>query len=280
LYKYDTDSKDVPLKSHDFSREFAHPAVVLMSQPSGHFQPHGEFMGISPPGRALPFPLVWGKSKPSSSQSQTLVEESHAQVGPASRAPAAEIADEILLRRVAKGDAEALGQLIDRYSRLVMRIAVRILHDYAEAEEIMQEVFLYIYRKAGLFDSSRGSGKGWVLQLAYHRALDRWTYLNRRGFYLGTDAAAMADTLLGDTDLEREIGSRLNRAQLAKAFEELPEQQRRTLELFYFDGLELREISERLGEPLGNIRHHYYRGLKKLQKSAIVQKLRDRKKDV
>ena len=58
----------------------------------------------------------------------------------------------------------------------------------------------------------------------------------------------------------------------------LAERQRRTLELFYFEGLELREISEKLGEPLSNVRHHYYRGLKKLQKSAIVQKLRDPEK--
>lgn len=86
----------------------------------------------------------------------------------------------------------------------------------------------------------------------------------------------MDDTLLGETDLDREIGAKLNRAQLKKAFEELPEMQRGTLELFYFEGLELREISEKLNEPLANVRHHYYRGLEKLRKSAFVKKLKEK----
>jgi RNA polymerase sigma-70 factor (ECF subfamily) len=83
---------------------------------------------------------------------------------------------------------------------------------------------------------------------------------------------------LGGTDLEREIGSRLKHAQLQKAFAELPDVQRVTLELFYFEGLDLREISERLNEPLGNTRHHFYRGLERLRKSAFVQRLRETKR--
>jgi RNA polymerase sigma-70 factor (ECF subfamily) len=83
---------------------------------------------------------------------------------------------------------------------------------------------------------------------------------------------------LGATDLDREIGSKLNRAQLQKAFAELPDVQRVTLELFYFEGLDLREISEKLSEPLGNTRHHFYRGLERLRKSAFVQKLRETKR--
>jgi RNA polymerase sigma-70 factor (ECF subfamily) len=65
----------------------------------------------------------------------------------------------------------------------------------------------------------------------------------------------------------------MNRLHLERAFEELPEIQRRTLDLFYFQGLELREISERLNEPLGNVRHHFYRGLERLRKSAFVRKM-------
>jgi len=68
----------------------------------------------------------------------------------------------------------------------------------------------------------------------------------------------------------------MNRMHLERAFEELPQIQRRTLDLFYFQGLELREISERLNEPLGNVRHHFYRGLEKLRKSAFVRRLREK----
>lgn len=223
-------------------------------------------MSTTPQGRALRFPLSQSSTAAVSPMTST----------PSSLSPIT-VDDEALISRVEQ-DPAALRLLLDRYCRLVMRIAVRILHDYGEAEEVVQDVFLYVYQKAAMFDASKGTGRGWIVQLAYHRAFDRRTYLDRRGFYAGTDIASVADTVLGDTDLDREIGSRLSRAQLEKAFEELPERQRRTLEMFYFEGLDLREISEEMGEPLANVRHYYYRGLKKLQKSAIVQKLRDREK--
>ncbi len=204
--------------------------------------------------RAIPFPAL-------SSQVSAVEEARHS--------------DEHLIERIAKKDTAALRVLLSRYSRLVMRIALRILHDDGEAEEVVQDVFFYLYQRASSFDVSKGAARGWIVQLAYHRAFDRRNYLDRRKFRVGTDVACVADTLAGDTDLDREIASKLSRTQLEKAFQELPERQRRTLELFYFEGLDLREIAEQLGEPLGNVRHHYYRGLKKLQKSAVVQKLRD-----
>ena len=184
--------------------------------------------------------------------------------------------DEILMTKIAESGSPALQLLVNRYSRLLIRIAMRILHDYGEAQEVVQEVFLYAYQKSSAFDSSKGSARGWLVQLAYHRAFDRRAFLVRRGFYSGTDLATLTDTVSGNTDLEREIGSRLSREQLERAFQQLPHRQHRTLEMFYFEGLELREIADRIGEPLGNVRHHYYRALKKLQKSAIVQNLRER----
>jgi RNA polymerase sigma-70 factor (ECF subfamily) len=79
---------------------------------------------------------------------------------------------------------------------------------------------------------------------------------------------------VGKSDVERETGAKLDFAHLQKAFEDLTLMQRRTLELFYFEGFELREISERLHEPFGNVRHHFYRGLERLRKSPSVQRLR------
>jgi RNA polymerase sigma-70 factor, ECF subfamily len=184
--------------------------------------------------------------------------------------------DEELMARLAENDSAALDVLFGRYSRLVLGIALRILDDYGEAEDVVQEAFLYLYQKATLFDSAKGSARTWIIQVAFHRALDKRMYLGRRGFYLGTEIDCLDDTLLGETDLDREIGAKLDRAQLEKAFAELPEMQRRTLELFYFEGLELREIAEKLNEPLGNVRHHYYRGLERLRKSAFVRKLREK----
>src|SRR5260370_1490117 len=220
-------------------------------------------MSTRPQGRALLFPAVWGREKA-------------CETTPTDISDPPPIADEELMDRLKTNDASALHLLFDRYSRLVLGIALRILRDHGEAEEIVQDTYCYLYQKALLFDSSKGTAKGWIVQVAYHRALDRRAHLERRGFYLGTNVGVVDDTLLGGTDLDREIRSRLNRAHLEKAFEELPERQRQTLELFYFEGLNLREISEKLNEPLANIRHHYYRGLEKLRKSAFVQKLREK----
>jgi RNA polymerase sigma-70 factor, ECF subfamily len=139
-------------------------------------------------------------------------------------------------------------------------------------------VFFHVYKKSALFDESKGTARNWILQLALHRALDRKAHLARRGFYRGTDLAGLDDILLADTDLDREVGARLDRVQLERAFEELPSSQRLTLELFYFEGLDLREISQKLNESFGNTRHHFYRGLERLRKSAFLRKLRETKR--
>jgi RNA polymerase sigma-70 factor, ECF subfamily len=222
-------------------------------------------MSSMPPRRALTFPIVWDPSQ------ESLANATHV---PKTRIPT----DEETMARLQANDTGALEILFDRYARLVFRIARGVVRDTGEAEDVVQEAFFHLYKKCPLFDRSKGSVKNWILQVALHRALDKKEHLARRGFYLGTDLASLDDTLLGGTDLDREIGSRLNRAQLQKAFAELPDVQRVTLELFYFEGLDLREISLKLSESLGNTRHHFYRGLERLRKSAFVQKLRETKR--
>jgi RNA polymerase sigma-70 factor, ECF subfamily len=219
-------------------------------------------MSSPPPGRALTFPIAWGKS-----QERTAVLPG----APECRVPS----DEEVMAGLQSNDANALEILFDRYSRLAFGIARGVLRDSGEAEDVVQEAFFYVYKKSMLFDRSKGSVKSWILQIALHRALDRKSHLARRGFYAGTDIGSLDDTLSGETDLDREIEAKLNRAQLEKAFGQLAETQRLTLELFYFEGLDLREISEKLNEPLGNTRHHFYRGLERLRKSVFVQRLRE-----
>lgn len=205
--------------------------------------------------RLLPLPLLAGEAS----------EERH------QRQPS----DEDLMKRLRMKDAEALDALFRRYGRLVMGIAFRALRDHGEAEDIVQETFLYLYEKAALFDAQKGAAKAWIVQVAYHRALDRKAYLFRRGFYsFGTEIDSMADTLIGKTDLDREVGSRLNRAKLEEAFAALSHEQRRILEMFFFEGMEMREIASTLSESLANIRHYYYRGLERLRAATFVRKLR------
>jgi RNA polymerase sigma-70 factor, ECF subfamily len=187
------------------------------------------------------------------------------------------VKDEEALIRLKAHDKDALALLFERYSRLVLTIGFRILRDYAEAEDLMQSLFLYLFQKAELYDVDKGSAKSWITQKAYSRALDRRDFLAYRQIYLGTDSGVQPDMLIGDFDLERVMGSKLIREQLQRALEELPEKQQLTLKLNFFEGLDLREISERLGDSIAHVRHHYYRGLDKLRKSALVRSLRDKK---
>jgi RNA polymerase sigma-70 factor (ECF subfamily) len=218
-------------------------------------------MSSPPNGRALALPVVWGSTRE-----------------PALSLPVVEVrspSDEEVMSSLQAKDSKALELLFDRYSGLVFGIALRILNDHSEAEEVVQEAFFYIYQKALIFDPLKGSAKGWVVQVAFSRARDRKAHLSRRGFYSGTDIDSLDDTLLGQNDVEREIEARLDFSQLQCAFEDLTHMQRQTLEMFYFEGMELREISERLHEPFGNVRHHFYRGLERLRKSPAVKRLRE-----
>jgi RNA polymerase sigma-70 factor (ECF subfamily) len=219
-------------------------------------------MSSPPNGRALVFPIVWRSAK------ARLVAATHP-------AEVSSPSDEELMAWMQAKDSKGLDLLYTRYSRLVFGIAFRILNDKSEAEEVVQEVFFGVYRKAPLFDPAKGSAKGWLVQNAFSRARDRRAHLLRRGFYSGTDIESLDDTLPGRDDVEREVGVRLDFSHLLSAFEDLTQMQRRTLELFYFQGMELREISQRLGEPIGNVRHHFYRGLERLRKSPAVKRLRE-----
>jgi RNA polymerase sigma-70 factor, ECF subfamily len=225
----------------------------------------GSGMSSTLPGRALAFSLARDRVQEQESVQASLTEK---------RSPS----DDELMASIQRKDAEALKCLFNRYSRLVFRIARGIVRDASEAEDVVQDAFFYLYNKSALFDPSKGGAKNWLMQISLHRALDHKSHLVRRGFYAGTDVASLDDVLIGETDLEREIGAKLDREQLQKAFLQLPQSQRITLELFYFEGLDLREISRKLGDSLGNTRHHFYRGLERLRKSAFVQSLRDRER--
>jgi RNA polymerase sigma-70 factor, ECF subfamily len=218
----------------------------------------------SPPGRALYAPILWEKE----------ARDSSATISPGGRSLSP--TDESLMLALRKRDHDALAELFRRYSRLVFSIGFRVLQDAGEAEEIVQDVFLYLFERAAQFDPARGAAKTWVAQIAHSRSLDRRNFLQRRQFYAGTDIADFTDTLAGAHDVERQVMSRWNLSQLQVALRDLPEKQRRTLELFFFDGLELKEIARQMGETHENVRHHYYRGLQKLRKNGIVNPLKDR----
>jgi len=162
-----------------------------------------------------------------------------------------------------RGRAEALGVLFDRYYRLVFDVAKRVLRDRAEAEDLMQDVFIEVFKKANLYDSRKGSVKVWLLQYAYHRSFNRRKYLALRSFYDASPTSALAHLEMGGGH----EGMRASdwKEILEPGMKELTEKERQIIELVTYEGLTVREASEHVQESYVNSRNHYYRGLKKLR---------------
>jgi len=173
------------------------------------------------------------------------------------------LADEVVIAHLQAGHGDALGVLFDRYHRLVLHVALRILRDVGEAEDVMQNVFMEIYKVAAQFDPARGTTKMWILRYAYHRSMNRRKQLQVRHFYASTDIAGIEDTLpIEAVDISASYEAR---EVIQRGLQALSPVQKRVLQLAYFEGLTMKEIAEGTGESLGNVRHHYYRGLDKLR---------------
>jgi RNA polymerase sigma-70 factor (ECF subfamily) len=188
------------------------------------------------------------------------------------------LSDEDVMERLCQGHPEALSILFERYHRLVLKIALRILRDAGEAEDLMQDVFFEIFRKASQFDPTKGTAKTWIFQYAYHRSLSRRQHLALRNFYnrhqiTESEVAESISLDIACRGLTMPEWRRLIEQGLAA----LNEKQRATLELTCFQGLLLSEVAERTKESLENVRHYYYRGLQALRK--FIETKRDMRGD-
>jgi RNA polymerase sigma-70 factor, ECF subfamily len=194
---------------------------------------------------------------------RTLIDEQRS----AAVTSAAEPDDEMLLLRMQASDVEALGLLFHRYARLTLGIARRVLRDKDEAEDLVQDVFLFLFFKSKMFDPARGSARSWLIQVTYHRAYDRRRYLCARSFYDRTRRNNAPETLLSPTNsgIENPEEFFAWQSHLRPAFEGLSEDQQKTLTLYFYEGYTMREISEKLGQSFGNVQHHYYRGMDRLR---------------
>jgi RNA polymerase sigma-70 factor (ECF subfamily) len=187
-----------------------------------------------------------------------------------------EISDELLLKQVGDGDKEALALLFRRFARNVRNVAYRILRSEAEADDLVQEVFLFIFRKAALFNASGGAARSWIFRVTYHRGFDRRRYLNSRHFY---DSLELLDTSFRVADTreelpfhERSMEGILGKPLMARFNRRLSPEQRETIQLYFFEGYALTEIAQLTGRPLCNVRQHYYRGLEKMRQYVLPEK--------
>lgn len=170
--------------------------------------------------------------------------------------------DEHLLLEVGNGSKEALSILFQRHARSVFSVARRILRDTSEAEDLLQDLFLFLFQKARVFDPAKASAASWIIQMTYQRAIDRRRYLNFRQHY---NTQELREEHLPGSHGQVSIDEVAGRALFNRLREELSPEQRQTLELHFFEGYSFHEIAEKTGQTYGNVRHHYYRSLERLR---------------
>ncbi len=172
--------------------------------------------------------------------------------------------DDELVRDFRSGCAQALGVIFARYYRLVFATAWRVLRDVGEAEDLTQSVFFEISRKASHFDPARGPLNKWILTLAYHRSLNRKSYLMTRQFYKGhLDLVGENGEELWSTSLM--LPTQETKRLVHECLGLLEPRQRQVLELVFFKELTFKEIAEQTQQTFGNVRNQYYRSLKRLR---------------
>jgi len=187
--------------------------------------------------------------------------------------------DERLIAQIGAGDREALSQLFRRFARSIRSVGRRILRDDAEADDLVQEVFLYIHRKSNLFDNTKSSARSWIFQIAYTQAFLRRRRLKSQGFY----ASGIADSLRevesytnSGTDYDQTVEGLFGKNGWREILKTLTEEQRETLRLHFFEGYTFAEIAEKLGQSYSNVRNHHYRALEKLRKHLAENALNRR----
>ena len=178
--------------------------------------------------------------------------------------PGSAAADHAALERMARGDHEALAELYDRHARLVFSLALRILRDQSDAEDIVQDVFSQAWRQAARYESGRGNVIAWLLNLTRSRAIDRL-----RGRRARPDTNAGDPSSLELPDLSRPVDEQIVRSHQAAAIraavDELSVLQRVAIELAFYEGLTHVEIADRLELPLGTVKTRIRQGLLKLK---------------
>jgi RNA polymerase sigma-70 factor, ECF subfamily len=164
-----------------------------------------------------------------------------------------------LVTAIRSGDQGAMAELYDRYSSIVYSVALRVLQDAGGAEDVLQDVFMQLWRNPGAFDANRGNMAAWLAVIARHRAIDA---LRRRR----PENDIEDIVVFVEPDLASEAERSRTMGKVRGAMEAMSRDQRAALEMAYFDGLTHSEIAQKTGEPLGTIKTRIRTGLMSLRK--------------
>lgn len=161
--------------------------------------------------------------------------------------------DSALIAKMIAGDESALSALYDRYSPLLFGMLMRVLNDRQAAEEVLQDLFLQLWRNAGQFDASRGSLPAWLMVIGRNRAISRLRGRRDREV-LEEEEGDFAGTFVSPQNIEDEAARAEMARTVSAALEKLPTEQRQAVELAYFEGMTQTEIAAKTGAPLGTVK--------------------------
>jgi RNA polymerase sigma-70 factor (ECF subfamily) len=168
-----------------------------------------------------------------------------------------------LLTRIQSGDQTAMSALFDRYGTMVYSVALRVLKDASEAEDVMQEIFIQVWQRPGAFVSGKGSLAGWLAVVARNRSID---VIRRRRPMEPVELFALPASTNVASEAERD--SLLGK--IRGAMGALPDEQRKPLEMAFFEGLSHSEIAEKTGDPLGTIKTRIRLALGAIRKALRI----------
>lgn len=167
--------------------------------------------------------------------------------------------DKSLIDRVRASEQQAMTEIFDRYARLVYSVAVRVLKDNGQAEDVTQEIFFQLWQSPESFLASRGSLASWLLVIARNRAIDR---LRQRRYAEPADEMIIASA----TNLENEVECSIMMQRVQRFMGDLPADQQQSLQLAFWEGLSHSKIAERTGQPLGTVKTRIRSALTNLRK--------------
>jgi RNA polymerase sigma-70 factor (ECF subfamily) len=163
-----------------------------------------------------------------------------------------DLTEAAILDSIARGAPEAFQALYDRYSRLAYTVAMRILNDEATAEDVVQDAFLSVWQRSSTYRPDRGSVRAWICTIVRNRAIDRLRGESGRARYELSLDRTLDEPSLSDTWAE--VLASLERERIGRALQDLPPEQRQTIELAYWSGMSHTEIGRAMRVPLGTVK--------------------------
>lgn len=178
--------------------------------------------------------------------------------------------EQLLVKRLRAREQAALDEVYERYSKVVYAIALRIVGQPAEAEDVVVDSFWQVWQQAENYDESRGQLRTWIVTIARSRALDRLRVIRRSPLAEAEEVDVVGREIVADDNPEQTAWLSQKSSIVRNAMAELPREQRQALELAYYFGLSQSEVAERLGEPLGTIKTRIRLGMMKLREQLQV----------